>query len=1218
MYINFLKKLISISLLIILTTTAIQAEVLTVTSNANAGDGTLRAKIAEAATNGEANDVINFAADLPPIVLTAEIPIPENLTIIGTVEISGGGVTRIFNIPENNKVTLEGLTLKNGSADNGGAIHNEGELCLKGATLKDNTATNNGGAVLSSGNLRVLDHTTFTGNNAVNGGAIHSTGNLEIAKSGIVYNTASDKGGGIYASGSASHIHENSVIQHNTATDGGGIYNEGTMTVDRSIILSNVANNEGGGIYNYYDLTIQNNSLVGENTANRGGGIYNNNVTCTISKSSIAINHALFDGGGIYNTGLLHIVDESQIFKNQAELDGGGGIYNNGTCTINLSYVRANEAKIGAGAFNTGTLTIEHSELLSNIAEDVGGGVYSTDILNIQHSKVLYNISTTTDGGGIFNIGTATINQSEIRGNSAERNGGGICNTSEMDITNSQIQYNTAMTSSGGGLYNSEGAVASLNDSSVKGNVAVDGGGIYNTGDLDIDNSDVKENTANNNGGGIYNTGNMSINRSWTQLNTATAGSGGGIYNSTNANLTVSNCSDIVENLAEVDGGGLYNDGTAHIQDVNILDNEAKRNGGGIFTQVLLQLKRSTLARNKAVNGGCIYNTNDLEVQNSTFSANEAIADGGGLFDEGTSSIYNSTFTLNVAVRGGGIARFPEGGGTSLSSTIVAKNMGMLRDIFLNADIMLLTTLSNNFIGNNATCAGVFPASPSPIIPNENGDYVGPDPDCYDPLLSPLVEDGAWSLVHIPLHCSPVIDRGSNPLDLDTDQRGGGFLREVGYPDIGAVEVQEPHPDNPPPPIVPDQYICVGEPIDIILDGNPDIFYEITGLTGTLSDLPGGTILTYPDLATIGLDNTVSGTYTFILQASSFDECDNESVSTEFSITVHDTPIITTTILNPTCDNPDGQIIVTADGGTPPYEYSIDDGATFSLNDTFVGLSTGDYHVVVRDINTCLSNTETVTLIDDCPPVDDYCTPQGIDSSVSWIEQVTFCDIDNPSGNDGGYGDYTNMVGNVVAGQVPQIFLDAQFNQLLIGVRWHVWIDFNQDGTFDVNERVVSTQNTGVPIFAPITIPHNASIGQTRMRVKMVTGRSIGANPCGNNERGEVEDYTVNISSGTGLVAPPSGFGKQNSSNMDLVMKIFPNPVREQATIEFELPNDNPVTLFVTDVNGKSLMLLDNELMPRGTHQITLNGSDLPAGTYYCTLKVGKAIKVEQMTLVKK
>jgi len=256
----------------------------------------------------------------------------------------------------------------------------------------------------------------------------------------------------------------------------------------------------------------------------------------------------------------------------------------------------------------------------------------------------------------------------------------------------------------------------------------------------------------------------------------------------------------------------------------------------------------------------------------------------------------------------------------------------------------------------------------------------------------------------------------------------------------------------------------------------------------------------------------------------------------------------------------------------------------------------------------------------DIPPPDfpdEYCTPEGIDSSVSSIEQVTFCDIDNISGNDGGYGNYTNMVGNVVAGQAPQISLDAQFNQLLVGVRWHVWIDFNQDGIFDVSERVVSTQNTGMSVTDSVNIPLGASLGHTRMRVKMVTGRSIGANPCGNSERGEVEDYTVNISSGTGLIAPPSDFGNFNLSDTNLGMKIFPNPIREQATIEFELSENSSVTLFVTDVNGRHFMLVDNELMLKGRHQANFDGSDLPAGIYYCTLKVGRAVKVEQITLVK-
>ncbi|MCK4748225.1 MAG: SprB repeat-containing protein, partial [Bacteroidales bacterium] len=48
-----------------------------------------------------------------------------------------------------------------------------------------------------------------------------------------------------------------------------------------------------------------------------------------------------------------------------------------------------------------------------------------------------------------------------------------------------------------------------------------------------------------------------------------------------------------------------------------------------------------------------------------------------------------------------------------------------------------------------------------------------------------------------------------------------------------------------------------------------------------------------------------------------------------------------------------GMIIITATGGTGLLEYSIDGGSIYQLNNIFVGLGSGEYHVFLRDANAC-------------------------------------------------------------------------------------------------------------------------------------------------------------------------------------------------------------------------------------------------------------------------
>ncbi len=78
-----------------------------------------------------------------------------------------------------------------------------------------------------------------------------------------------------------------------------------------------------------------------------------------------------------------------------------------------------------------------------------------------------------------------------------------------------------------------------------------------------------------------------------------------------------------------------------------------------------------------------------------------------------------------------------------------------------------------------------------------------------------------------------------------------------------------------------------------------------------------------------------------------------------------------------------------------------------------------------------------------------------------------------------------------------------------------VWIDFNQNGTFDAGEQVyISPTYTSGPHTetATITIPANALAGNTRMRVVTVeTTVATGVIACGTYTWGETEDYTVTI-----------------------------------------------------------------------------------------------------------
>ena len=95
------------------------------------------------------------------------------------------------------------------------------------------------------------------------------------------------------------------------------------------------------------------------------------------------------------------------------------------------------------------------------------------------------------------------------------------------------------------------------------------------------------------------------------------------------------------------------------------------------------------------------------------------------------------------------------------------------------------------------------------------------------------------------------------------------------------------------------------------------------------------------------------------------------SYSGTFNITVSEgdcvnNPMIhiTISVQSPTCGN-NGSIIITANGGTPAYQYSINGGTTYQSSPIFTSLLQGIYVVKVKDLNN-ITTTQTVTLL--APP----------------------------------------------------------------------------------------------------------------------------------------------------------------------------------------------------------------------------------------------------------
>ena len=79
----------------------------------------------------------------------------------------------------------------------------------------------------------------------------------------------------------------------------------------------------------------------------------------------------------------------------------------------------------------------------------------------------------------------------------------------------------------------------------------------------------------------------------------------------------------------------------------------------------------------------------------------------------------------------------------------------------------------------------------------------------------------------------------------------------------------------------------------------------------------------------------------------------------------------------------------------------------------------------------------------------------------------------------------------------------------------------------------------------------------------------------------------------------------------------YPNPFNPTTTISFNVPETAEVQLAVYDMLGRQVMLLINNQMNAGTHEIQFAADNLPSGTYFYRLITPKGTFTKQMILLK-
>ncbi|MFY7889037.1 MAG: GEVED domain-containing protein [Spirosomataceae bacterium] len=222
--------------------------------------------------------------------------------------------------------------------------------------------------------------------------------------------------------------------------------------------------------------------------------------------------------------------------------------------------------------------------------------------------------------------------------------------------------------------------------------------------------------------------------------------------------------------------------------------------------------------------------------------------------------------------------------------------------------------------------------------------------------------------------------------------------------------------------------------------------------------------------------------------------------------------------------------------GAAPYSYTLSNGSSASgitsqsVNINITPSSTTSYTLNTASggcgTATISAGTATVSVIPYCIPLyTNNCSPTATTTKMA-INQVTLkkangqllLNNDNSNCSTYEFSDFTSSSAlpvPLLKGDSTYIFFVKAYlssDGYYYPQYFTVWIDYNNNNSFaDAGELVFQSTDSGLSATGTFTIPSNASIGTTRMRVRSRYGAAA-TDACSSHSNGEGEDYAVQIS----------------------------------------------------------------------------------------------------------
>jgi parallel beta-helix repeat protein len=375
------------------------------------------------------------------------------------IDCEGSGRGFYFHTSETTEALVQGVTIRNGHAPDGGALYfSASSPTLADCAISGNTATRTSGVAYGGGiycsnhaspalmNCTIVDNTALAVSSYACGGGIFCSEsgscptltNCTISGNRAHSRSAPANGGGMYCSGSgASPTLTNCTISGNTVSSsssstslsGGGLCCKSSSrpVVTDCIITRNTAGEGtgpglGAGVYSSSSAPILTNCTINENTISSssaspfGAGIHCESLSagfsptltnCIISGNSVySSSSSAAAGGGVSSLGpnstptLINcIISHNTVYSSSGSARGGG--------------VHCQSSTVGATLTNC---VINGNRLSSPYSSTYGDGVYCSS-----SNPVLTNCTLSNNG---------------TTGSTSSNSGGIYCSTSNPTLTN--------------------------------------------------------------------------------------------------------------------------------------------------------------------------------------------------------------------------------------------------------------------------------------------------------------------------------------------------------------------------------------------------------------------------------------------------------------------------------------------------------------------------------------------------------------------------------------------------------------------------------------------------------------------------------------------------------------------------------------------------------------------------------------------------------------